>query len=57
MTQRPRGMKKKCRGAITIAIPEGVIEVASDSIKESERIAEKMLRSIKTPKKPETYIR
>lgn len=57
MARKLIGRRKKCGGAITIAIPEGVIEVASDSIQESERIAEKMLRSIKAPKKQETYIR
>ena len=44
-------------GAITVAVPEGVVEVASDNIKESERIVKSMLKRIKVQEKPQNYIR
>ena len=44
-------------GAITVAVPEGVVEVASDDIKESERIVKSMLKRIKVQEKPQNYIR
>ena len=56
MKRRPNG-KRMYGGAITVAIPEGVVEVASDNIKESERIAKSMLKRIKVPEKPQNYIR
>jgi hypothetical protein len=51
-------LKKKPKGgAIVIALPEGVVEVASDDIKESERIVKRMLKHIKAQEKPQNYIR
>jgi hypothetical protein len=49
--------KRTYGGAITIAVKEGVVEVASDNIKESERIVKSMLKHIKVPEKPQNYIR
>jgi len=56
MNRKPIG-KRTYRGAITIVVPEGVVEVASDSIKESERIVKSMLKRIKVQEKPQSYIR
>lgn len=57
MNQKLTRKKRMYGGAITIVLPEGVVEVASDNIKESERIVKSMLKHIKVPEKPQSYIR
>ena len=55
MNQKRIG-KRTYGGAITVVVPEGVVEVASDNLKESERIANSMLEKIKSPKTKPSYI-